>query len=146
MPDWELPELFQKWPKEWQPTRIDFGRLRFPCPIEGWKGSLTLSWHVSAEEFLIFYEKALQSPEVQDNEDDEHYAAVVWNTRFHFIKNIDLKRIDGAEIENSTITDDPKTVPDMRLMTWFVSISQEVLIDATSLPNLPRPSRDTLNL
>lgn len=143
---WELPEQFESWSDEWRPQRTDFGRLKFPCPVEGWGGHITMKWNIGAPDYLLFYEKALESPEISEEVDEEHYAAVAWKTRYHLIASINLIKKDGQELETGSINEDPKTIPDMRLLIWFTSISQEVLIQATNLPNLPRPSRDTLSL
>ena len=145
---WELPEVFksENWPEDWRPTRTEFGRLQFPCPVEGWTGSITTKWNISAVDFLKFYKLALESPEVSEEESDEHYAAIAWKTRYHLIASVNLKRIDGKEVETKSITEEPDTLPDMRLLVWATTITQEILIQATNLPNLPRPSRTTLRL
>jgi hypothetical protein len=125
--EWPVPEVFEEWPEDWRPKRTDFGRLQFPCPVQGWEGHITLAWNISAVEYLDFFQKAMESPEVRpDNgqEIEEHYTENVWSTRYHLIRNISLTR----------------------LLIWFTSISQEVLIHATNLPNSPKPSRDTLTL
>jgi hypothetical protein len=147
--EWPVPEVFEEWPEDWRPKRTDFGRLQFPCPVQGWEGHITLAWNISAVEYLDFFQKAMESPEVRpDNgqEIEEHYTENVWSTRYHLIRNISLTSADGKELENQSVTADPRTVPDMRLLIWFTSISQEVLIHATNLPNSPKPSRDTLTL
>lgn len=145
-PKWEMPDVFIPWPEDWQPKRTDFGRLQFPCPVDDWGGHLTLKWNIGAPDYLNFFQQALESPEVNEDDDPEHYAALAWKTRYHLIASINLTNGDGKELETEGITKDPETIPDMRLLIWFTSISQEVLIHATNLPNLPRPSRDTLSL
>ena len=133
----ELPnELAKAYPDGLEPERIGNNLLKHTCPIPEYPGSVTTAMSFSAIDFNNWWEKAGDG---QKDDDKRHWAIFEWETRFHFIKAWEFKDV---EITNDIIKADPIDVPDMRIVNWFVVVTQPLVSFSVSLPNSPGPLTD----
>ena len=112
-------------------------RWRFPSPFEDYPGHVDLPRTLTAEQYDKWY-RLTNDPEFQGRLDDNlHWALAAWEGRHEWVIDWQLKNL-----ESSQITADGLKIPDMRLLVWFMSVSQKVLEEATMLPNWPGPSSE----
>lgn len=128
----ELPEFLKALSKELRPKRPSVNRLVFPSPLKEWPGTVTTPCYLSAEEYHVWWTSVGDG---QPEEDKRNWAFHDWETRFHFAKAWNIEGLDNDQLKQ-----DPVDIPDMRFIMWFLTITNPIIQEATSLPNSQGPS------
>lgn len=131
----ELPDFLEVLPENLRPTRPEVNRLVFPSPLAEWPGTVTTPCYLSAAEYHEFWSMYGKG---QPEGDDRHWAYFDWETRFHLAKAWNLKGLDNDQLQQ-----DPINTPDLRIVLWFLQITQAIINEATQVPNSQRPSNAT---
>jgi hypothetical protein len=115
-----------------KPERISINRLAFPSPFEEYPGKIITPLYLDAGEYHNWWKKAGKG---QPDDDERHFLCFEWECRFHLVKKWDMEELDADHLNP-----DPLTLPDFRIALWLTAVTQPILKEATSLPNLQRPS------
>jgi len=121
MPNKSQPKDHQQIGKE--PEIIDKNRKRFFSPFEQWEGYVELPRYIDAKNFSIYWEEA-QKEEIKG----EHHLFGIWRSRYHLALNWKIEGLDTA-----VLTKEGTDIPDMRLITWYMEITQPLIISMLNL-------------
>ena len=136
----ELPEdLAKAYPDSIRPKRVAVNRLAHTCPLLEYTGTILTPMSLSAPDYNDWWTKAGKG---QPDDDDRHWSIFEWETRFHIVKQWDLQDLNKEVLDNEVIQADPLTLPDMRLVTWVIAVTQPIIAFSVSLPNLQGPLSD----
>jgi hypothetical protein len=125
-----------------RPKRIGANRLQFTSPFEEYPGTITTPMFLSAVDYAEWWEQTNESDEGSASKKD-HWSFADWSSRFHVIKHWDLEDENGIQLDSDVIEKTGMKLPDMRIITWILTITQPVLAFSVSIPNSPRPLKDT---
>lgn len=112
------------------PERTEVNRLVFPSPFLEYPGNVTTPVYLSARQYYKWWQKAGRD---QPKDDDRHWSNWEYENRFHLILTYTLEGLD-----NENFNEDPLALPDQRIITWILTITQPLLEEAVNLPNLPK--------
>lgn len=109
-----------------------------PSPFLQYPGGVWVPYELSPAQFDAWHKKTMER--VKRDQDREPFALDFWPERFGFFLAFDLGNVPDA-----AITEDGLKMPSMRLVSWLLSISTELIVRATSFPNSPAPSTGGAN-
>lgn len=134
-----LPEELEKAYEEegLKPKRIAQNQLLHTSPIPEYPGEVITPMSLSAKDYDEWWVK---SSDGQPEDDKRHWSFFEWETRFHLIKKWSFK---SDNLTTDILKTDPIDLPDTRIITWLLALTQPILMFSVSLPNLRGPSSDT---
>lgn len=110
---------------------------RIESPYQEWPGYIVVPKELTAAQFAEYWRIRLEQDEKGDKRPDELRS---FSSRQHMV--LDWK-IDG--LKTSDVTPDGLNLPSIRIALFVIAATQQLIRDATSLPNLRGPSSDTTN-
>ncbi len=109
-----------------------------PSPFPQFPGGVWVPYELSPAQFDAWHNKVMER--VKRDQDREPFALDYWPERRHFFLAFEL-----GNVTPDMVTDDGLSMPSMRLLTWLISIGSELIVRATSFPNLLAPSNGGAN-
>lgn len=103
-----------------------------PSPFPQFPGGVWVPYELSPAQFDAWHKKVMER--VKRDQDREPFALDYWPERRHFILEFDL-----GGVTPGMMTEDGLGMQSMRLLSWLISIGTELIMRATSFPNLPAP-------
>ena len=134
-PEFPLPDIFDDWPEENRPKRNAPNRLVFPSPFSEYPGTVTTVCYLSAADYDTWYRKAGDGP--PRDAAQGHWTLWSWKSISHLIKDFSITDVESSMFQ------EPKTLPDQRILLWLTQIIDPLTKMAASLPNWREPSKDT---
>jgi len=126
-----------------RPTRIGSNRLLFESPLPEFPGTITTPMFLSALDYAEWWSQTSEGDDAPPINNKQHWSFGDWTSRFHIIKHWDLKNENGDQLDTDIIEKTGTKLPDMRIINWVLTVTQPILAFSVSIPNSPRPLKDT---
>lgn len=103
-----------------------------PSPFQQYPGGVWVPYELSPAQFDAWHRAVNAQAQAEDG---DTFVLHYFPERFSFFLEWDL-----GNVTPDMITPDGMRLPSMPLVSWLVSIGSELIMRATSFPNLPAPS------
>ena len=109
------------------------------CPVQGYPGHVILPYDVTPEQFDRWWRETRLMAEQEAADMSSWFIG--WKQRHFLVKSWHVKGIDPEK----HVTEDPLTMPSMRLVAWIAKITTKIPGEILDLPKLQAPSRGAEN-
>jgi hypothetical protein len=103
--------------------------------LANWPGYVVVPEELSPDQYCTWWENVRRQEE--DEEDTRPGLVRAFETRKHLVLEAQIEGLDWSLVESGHYP------PSMKLLSWFVGELGELIDEASSLPNSPRPSSVT---
>ncbi len=111
-----------------------------PSPLPMHPGGVWVPVEMSPAQFDAWYRLVMADQKANERltadglSEPEHPILAAWPTRYQMILKWDIEGVTP-----DMVTENPLTMPSMTLISWVMSITNEIILRATSFPNSPAP-------
>lgn len=110
-----------------------------PSPFPQHPGGVWVPYLLNPAQFDRWY-KTMMARAERDAETRNPNIMDYWSERYHFVLEWDM-----GGITPDMVTADGMNMPDTQVIAWVGAIGSDLIIRATSFPNLPAPSKGGVN-